>query len=128
MKIELVEEIIDLFDEVENGCEYGALGVFVCKDGSYWFCRLDDPIDEDLEFRSANIQMQNALAKSLLNHEELFIEEEDERSEEKRMDLVQPTQARIESFNDDYYGTQEQIINEVMPGAFDAPWGSDFSL
>jgi hypothetical protein len=61
-----IEEIIELFDEVENGCEYGSLGVFVCEDGSYWYCKLDDNIDKDIEFRSANIQMQDALAKSLL--------------------------------------------------------------
>lgn len=124
-----IDEIIELFDEVENGCEYGSLGVVVCEDGSYWFCKRDvEILSRDIEFRAANVQMQDALAKSLLDPEELFIAKEDERIQEKRMDLEQPKQARIESFNHDYYGSKQKIIDEVMPGAFDAPWGSDFSL
>ena len=124
-----IDEIIELFDEVENGCEYGSLGVVVCEDGSYWFCKRDvEILSRDIEFRAANIQMQNALAESLLSPEESLIARDDKELKEAKMDLEQPTQARIESFNDDYYGSKQKIIDEVMPGAFDAPWGSDFSL
>ena len=124
-----IDEIIELFDEVENGCEYGSLGVVVCEDGSYWFCKRDvEILSKDIEFRAANVQMQNALAESLLSPEESLIARDDKELKEAKMDLVQPTQARIESFNHDYYGSKQKIIDEVMPGAFDAPWGSDFSL
>ena len=124
-----IDEIIELFDEVENGCEYGSLGVVVCEDGSYWFCKLDvEILSRDIEFRAANVQMQNALAESLLSPEESLIARDDKELKEAKMDLEQPTQARIESFNHDYYGSKQKIIDEVMPGAFDAPWGSDFSL
>ena len=124
-----IDEIIELFDEVENGCEYGSLGVVVCEDGSYWFCKRDvEILSRDIEFRAANVQMQNALAESLLSPEESLIARDDKELKEAKMDLEQPTQARIESFNDDYYGSKQKIIDEVMPGAFDAPWGSDFSL
>ena len=124
-----IDEIIELFDEVENGCEYGSLGVVVCEDGSYWFCKRDvEILSKDIEFRAANVQMQNALAESLLSPEESLIARDDKELKEAKMDLEQPTQARIESFNDDYYGSKQKIIDEVMPGAFDAPWGSDFSL
>lgn len=124
-----IDEIIELFDEVENGCEYGSLGVVVCEDGSYWFCKRDvEILSRDIEFRAANVQMQNALAESLLSPEESLIARDDKELKEAKMDLEQPTQARIESFNHDYYGSKQKIIDEVMPGAFDAPWGSDFSL
>ena len=124
-----IDEIIELFDEVENGCEYGSLGVVVCEDGSYWFCKRDvEILSKDIEFRAANVQMQNALAESLLSPEESLIARDDKELKEAKMDLEQPTQARIESFNHDYYGSKQKIIDEVMPGAFDAPWGSDFSL
>lgn len=127
-KMDLVDEIVDLFPEIENGCVYGSLAVVVCNDGSYWHCRLDDGIDKDLEFRAANVQMQDALAESLLSSEELLIVKDDKEHKEAKMELEQPSQVSVESFNGDYYGTKQQIINEVMPGAFDAPWGSDFSL
>ena len=124
-----IDEIIELFDEVENGCEYGSLGVVVCEDGSYWFCKLDvEILSRDIEFRAANVQMQNALAESLLSPEESLIARDDKELMNAKMDLEQPKQARIESFNHDYYGSKQKIIDEVMPGAFDAPWGSDFSL
>lgn len=126
--IEIIE-VIEMFEEIENGCEYGSLGVFVCKDGSYWFCKLDvEILTKDIEFRAANVSMQDALAKSLLTDEELFIHQEDERAMDIRMEVEQPSTVRIESFNLDYYGTQQEVIDQVMPGAFEPRFGSDFNL
>ena len=124
-----LSEIIELFEEIENGCEYGALGVFVVEDGSYWFCNRDvEVLSKQIVFRAANVQMQDALAESLLSTEDKFLSDVDTELKEYRMDFLEPSQVKIESLNDDYYGTREEIINEVMAGAFDAPFGSDFSL
>ncbi len=44
------------------------------------------------------------------------------------MSYEQPSRNEVEILNRDYYGTHAQIINETMAGAFDVPFGNDFSL
>ena len=124
-----IEEIINEFEEIENGCEYGSLAVVVCEDGSYWYCNRDfEALSKQIEFRKAPVNMQDALAESLLEPEALFLSQEDKSEEDRKFDEEQPSRVRVESFNQDYYGTKDEIINEVMAGAFEPPFGSDFSL
>ena len=115
-------DIIELIDEIEFGCEYGALGVVCCKDGSYWYCNRDTILTPDIEFRAANVSMQDALAESILDPEERFLAAEDVIIADKRME--QP----IHIQNLDYFGTKDEVINEVMAGAFEPPFGEGFSL
>ena len=117
-----LDEIIELFKEIEDGCEYGPLGVFVLEDGSYWYCNRDSILTEDIEFRQANVNMQEALALSLLEPEEQFLHREDEIAQDIKMEQSMDVQ------NLDYYGTRQEAINEIMKGAFEPAFGSDFSL
>jgi len=120
-------DIIELIDEIETGCEYGALGVVCCKDGSYWYCNRDvEALSSDIEFRKANVSMQDALAESLLEPEELFMKQEDDRVLEIKNGF--DTREYNETANLDYYGTKQQIIDEVMQNAFEEPFGFSFSL
>ena len=115
-----LEEVIELFDEVEDGLELSGVIVVECEDG-IWYCQRDIELQETTEFKMATENMIELYRKSKLTLEEKICElEEESKIAEPWLDT--------RACELDYYGSRAQAINESMAGAFEPAFGSDFSL
>ena len=123
---EMIElnEICEMFEEIEFGCEYGSLAIVKCEDG-VWYCNRDiETLSKSIEFKRANISMQEALRVSQLDEEELFLEREDLAAQE----MAYSSQNDIERMNLDYFGTKREYVDTFFSNAFEPRFGFGFSL
>lgn len=124
-----LEEISEMFDEVEEICEFGSLAVVKLSDASFWFCNRDvDVLTPEIEWRSAPVQMQEALSESLVEPEEKIMREEESDKNFSAFEYRNSSFGMERENMIEHTGSQEKYLNDFFGGAFDPRFGSDFSL
>ncbi len=126
LKIDEIKE----FDDIDKCIEFGSLVVARLLDDTVWYASRDLDYVSEMNWRSAPVNMIEALDAAILEEDEP--EEFIRREEESDKEFVKSFKSNgfgLERDNMlDFTGSSEKYINDFFGNAFEPAFGSDFSL